>query len=308
MTQSIIKPTRLAALLLVVSLGVSACSAPSGPVGSSDNSFGTLAANMADYYYPTTGGKTYIYKNTITEYNNGGNKVAETYVGGYDTVRLLGHQGFNAPDGSPISAFSVTYRVTADRNNKNSFPLYYVKKGNSNNGGFIVGNDPTGMSNVASLNVVTAAIDTILYAVEGPIRDIIDGPGTKSYRTDKIYYTANADHVNIWWVENGAIRKTRLCWDGDFTKNDEWNYAIAVGDPYTYWSVKNPDTQVTTPAGTFTTAQIEVFTENLNTSTAEYKWWGRNTGLVKQYDEWRVTSDGSDFRKKTKVRELISIQ
>jgi hypothetical protein len=299
---------RLAALLLLASIGISACSAPSSPAGSGEKSFGTLATNMADYYYPTEAGKTYIYNNTITEYANGGNQVINTYQGGQDTLRTLGYQGFNSPEGDPVYAFSVTYRVSSERNNKDVFPLYYVKKGSSNNGGFIEGNDPTGFSNVGVVNAVSAAIDTILYAVEGPARDVIDGAtGTKSYRTDKIYFTAHQDYVNIWWNENGVMRQTRLIWNEDFVKNNDWSYAAAVGDPYTTWIVKDVDAQLTTGAGTFTTAKIQAFTQNLNTSTTEYKWWGRNTGLVTQYDEWRVTNDGQNFRKKTKVRELISI-
>jgi hypothetical protein len=301
------KASRFAAALLLASLGMSACSAPSAPAGSGDQSFGTLATNMADYYYPTQSGKTYIYRNTITEYSNTGNQVLSVTQGAYDTLRTLGYQGFDSPEGAPVYAFSVTYRVNAENNDKQAFPLYYVKKGNSNNGGFIIGNDPTGIQNTASVNVVSAAIDTILYAVEGPARDVIDGPGTKSYRTDKIYFTAHHDFVNIWWNENGAMRETRLIWNEDFVKNNEWNYSAAVGDPYTFWTIKNVDAQLTTGAGTFTTAKIQAYTDGLNTPTTEYKWWGRNAGLVKQYDEWRVTSDGQDFRKKTKVRELISI-
>jgi hypothetical protein len=263
---------------------------------------------MADYYYPTEAGHTYIYKNTITEYANGGNQVLNTRIGGYDTLRTLGYQGYNSPEGDPVYAFSVTYRVSVDRNSKEAFQLYYVKKGSSNNGGFIADNDPTGFSNLGSVNAVTAAIDTILYAVEGPARDVIDGGnGAKAYRTDIIYYTASQDFVNIWWNENGAMRQTRLIWNEDFVKNNEWSYAAAVGDPYTTWVVKDPDQQISTDAGTFTTAKIQAYTQNLNTSTTEYKWWGRNTGLVTQYDEWRVTDDGQNFRKKTKVRELISI-
>ncbi|HET6513351.1 MAG TPA: hypothetical protein VFH43_14260 [Candidatus Kapabacteria bacterium] len=299
----------LAILFLSIGMGSSACNAPnSGPATAGDKSFGALATNMADYYYPTEEGHTYVYKNTITEFSNGGNQVMRTYTAGTDTLRTLGYQGFNSPNGDPVYAFSVTYRVSAERNNKDVFQLYYIPKGSSNNGGFITGNDPSGFSNVQSVNAVSAAIDTILYAVEGPARDVIDAPSTsKVWRTDKIFYTAHQDHVNIWWVENGAIRQTRLIWEQDFAKNDDWAYAAAVGDPYTTWVVKDVDAPLTTDAGNFTVAKIQAYTENLNTSTTEYKWWGRNTGLVRQYDEWRVTSDGQNFRKKTKVRELISM-
>ncbi len=299
---------RLAALLLLITFGLSACSQPNTPAGSGENAYGTLATNMADYYYPTEAGKTYVYKNTITEYNNAGNQVLQSYLGGYDTLRTLGYQGFNSPEGDPVYAFSVKFRVSSDRNNKTPFDLYYVKKGSSNNGGFIEGNDPTGFSNLGTVSAVAAAIDTILYAVEGPARDVIDAVGTtKVWRTDRIFFSAHQDHVNIWWYENGAMRQTRLIWNEDFVKNNDWAYAAAVGDPYTTWVVKDVDAQLTTSAGTFTTAKLQAYTENLNTSTTEYKWWGRNTGLVSQYDEWRVTSDGQNFRKKTKVRELISI-
>jgi hypothetical protein len=266
---------------------------------------------MADYYYPTVAGKTYIYRNTVTEFANGGNQAPLSYVTSTDTLRTLGYQGYNAPDGSPVYAFSVTYRVCADRDNKDQFKLYYVTKGNSSNGGFITGNDPrmiANLSNISSVNMTSASIDTILYAVEGPARDVIDGPGPKVYRTDVIYFTAKADIVNLWWNENGAMRQTRLIWDGDFVKNEEWSYASSVGDPYTLWEVSDVSALTTTPAGTFSTAKISAFTSSINTPTTEYKWWGRNTGLVSQYDEWRVTNDGQNFRKKTKLRELISIQ
>jgi hypothetical protein len=299
---------RLAAPLLLITFGISACTAPNTPAGSGEKSFGTLATNMADYYYPTEAGKTYVYSNTITEYVNGGNQVLRSYAGGSDTLRTLGYQGYNAPDGSPVYAFSVTYRVSAEMNTKTPFQLFYVKKGSSNNGGFITDNDPTGFTDLGTVNAVAAAIDTILYAVEGPARDVIDAEGTtKVWRTDKIYFTAHQDYVNIWWNENGAMRRTRLIWEEDFVKNNEWAYAAAVGDPYTTWIIKDADAQLTTDAGTFTTAKIQAYTQNLNTSTTEYKWWGRNTGLVSQYDEWRVTDDGQNFRKKTKVRQLISI-
>src|SRR3954467_5055064 len=128
------KASRFAAALLLASLGMSACSAPSAPAGSGDQSFGTLATNMADYYYPTQSGKTYIYRNTITEYSNTGNQVLSVTQGAYDTLRTLGYQGFDSPEGDPVYAFSVTYRVNAENNDKQAFPLYYVKKGNSNNG------------------------------------------------------------------------------------------------------------------------------------------------------------------------------
>jgi hypothetical protein len=309
MTQQIKNPIRFAASLLLISIGIGACSAPSTPAGSSDKSFGATGVTMADFYYPKQAGVTYVYRNTISEYASNGNQLLSTYLGSTDTLRTLGYQGYNSPEGDPVYAFSVTYRVSPERNNKDVFPIYYVKKGSSNNGGFIAGNNPAGISNVSSINAVSSAIDTILYAVEGPARDIIDNVSSSGnvYRTDILYFTSTATEIKIWWSENGTMRETRLVWDGETIRNADWAYAAAVGDPYTTWTIKDGSTQVQTGAGSFNAAKVEVYTENLNTSTTEYKWWAPNTGLVKQFDEWRVTSDGQNFRRKTKVRELISI-
>lgn len=304
------RKVRAAAAVLVMTASFGACNPPSAPVSAGSTSHGALVSqNMADYYYPTQPGWTYVYKQTITEYNNTGNQILSSYTGGYDTLKTLGYQGFLSPQGDSVFAFSVTYRVLQSKNTKDRFQLYYVKKGSSNNGGFIDNNNPTGISGIDSITAVAAAIDTILYAVEGPARDVIDNAlatGSRIYRTDKIYFTAKNDVVSIWWYEFGALRQTRLVWEEELTKNTEWQYAQPVGDENTYWSVKDENESISTTDGTFDAAKIQAFTQDLKTSTIEYKWWGANTGLVKQYDEWRVTSDGLNFQKKTKVRELIS--
>jgi hypothetical protein len=300
---------KLTIAALVLGVGIGSCSAPSSPVSNGPQSYGALATqNMADYYYPKEAGWTYVYKNTITEYDNGGNSVLSTYAGSTDTLRTLGYQGFNSPSGDPVYAFTVSHSVLTSRNSKNSIKLYYVKKGSSDNGGFIIGNDPTGFSNVDSVVATAAAIDTILYAIEGPARDVIygNGSGSRTSMVDKIFYTAKNDVVQIWWYENGAMRTTRLIWEQDLQKNNEWAYAAAVGDQSTTWKVRDESDLVSTGAGQFDAVKVEAFTQNLKTSATEYKWWGVNTGLVKQYDEWRITNDGQNFRKKTKVRELVS--
>ncbi|HYE75929.1 MAG TPA: hypothetical protein VEF04_21470 [Blastocatellia bacterium] len=301
---------KLSAAALMLGVGIGACQAPSAPVGEGKPSYGALASqNMADYYYPKEAGWTYVYESTITEYDNGGNLMLANYSAGYDTLKTLGYQGFNSPSGDSVYAFSVTHSVVSGRNNKNRFQLYYVKKGSSDNGGFIVGNNPSGFSNVDSVSAVAAAIDTILYAIEGPARDIIynaGSGGTRTTMTDKIFYTAKNDEVQIWWSEGGAMRTTRLIWQEDLIKNNEWAYAAAVGDQSTTWKVRDESDPVYTDAGNFDAVKVEAFTQGLKTSATEYKWWGVNKGLVKQYDEWRVTNDGQNFRKKVKVRELVS--
>jgi hypothetical protein len=296
------------ALLALVGLSISSCSEPNAPVGTGGKSFGALSTDARDYYYPRQAGWTYIYKNTITEYVGTSNTVASTTTGSIDTLRTRGFVGFT-PEGDSMYAMDVTYRVLGNFANKNRFNLFYFKKGQSNNGGFITGNNPAGFNraDLDSVSTVSASIDTILYAVEGPTRDLIDNPAsanTRYTRTDRIFYSASSDSVYIWYKEGLTIRKVRQLWEGDFIKNDDWRYSD--WDNYTYLKVGDEDVTVSTDAGAFTCAQLQVVTDQLNTPVVEAKYFGFQTGLVKQFDEWRVTSDGANYTRKTKARELIS--
>lgn len=301
---------RLAAFTLTLGL-LASCSAPTGPITHGGTSYGTISnKDMADYYYPKEAGWTYVYKHTITEFTGGGNTVANTWIGGYDTLRTIGYVG-NAPNGDSMFAFDVKYRLLSTKNTKDRFQLYYYSKngGNSNMGGFVDGNNPSNRTGIDSISSVAGAIDTILYVTEGPTRDVVDNvtaEGTRVYRTDRIFFTSRKDSVCIWWREGTTMRYTRMLWYRDFQKNADWAYAMEVGDPYTYFEVADEDELIPTAAGNIAAARIEAFTENLRTSTVEYKWWGNFAGLIKQYDEWRVSSDGQNFRKKTRVREIIS--
>jgi hypothetical protein len=299
----------LSALLVLLGLGVASCSEPSAPVGAGSESYGVLAGkDMRDYYYPREAGWTYIYKNTITEYIGTSNTVASTVTGSYDTLRTRGFSSVT-PTGDTLYAMDVSYRVLSNFANKNRFNLYYFKKGQSNNGGFIVGNNPASFnrSDLDSISSVAASIDTILYAVEGPTRDLIDNPnvsGTRLTRNDRIFFSAKGDSVYLWFKEGTQIRKIRQMWFAEFDKNADWQYA--TWDNYTYFKVANEDVTVSTEAGTFTAAELDVITEDLNTPVKETKHWGVGAGLVKQYDEWRTTTDGINYTRKTKTRELIS--
>ncbi len=299
----------LSALLVLLGLGVASCSEPSAPVGAGSDSYGVLAGkDMRDYYYPREAGWTYIYKNTFTEYVGTSNSVASTVTGSYDTLRTRGFTSITQA-GDTLYTVDVSYRVLSNFANKNRFNLYYFKKGNSNNGGFIVGNSPVGFtgSHLDSISSVASAIDTILYAVEGPTRDLIDNPnvsGTRLTRYDRLYFSAKGDSVSLWFLEGTTFRKIRQMWYTEFNKNDDWQYA--TWDNYTYFKVANTDVSVSTEAGNFTAAELDVITEDLNTPVKETKHWGVNTGLVKQYDEWRTTTDGVNYTKKSKTRELIS--
>jgi hypothetical protein len=296
------------ALLLLVGLSISSCSEPNTPVGAGGKSFGALSNDARDYFYPRQAGWTYVYKNTFTEYVGITNTVANTVTGSIDTLRTRGFVAMT-PEGDSLYAMDVTYRVLSNFANKNRFNLFYFKKGQSNNGGFIIGNNPSGFNraDLDSVSTVSASIDTILYAVEGPTRDLIDNPtsgNTKYTRTDRIYYSASHDSVYIWYKEGTTMRKVRQLWDADFEKNDAWRYSD--WDTYTYLKVSNEDVDVSTEAGTFTCAQLQVITDHLNTPVIESKMFGFQTGLVRQFDEWRVTSDGANYTRKSKSRELIS--
>jgi hypothetical protein len=299
----------LSAVLVLLGLGVASCSEPSAPVGAGSDSYGVLAGKeMRDYYYPREAGWTYIYKNTFTEYVGTSNTVATSVIGSYDTLRTRGFTSIT-PAGDTMYTMDVSYRVLSNFANKNRFNLYYFKKGQSNNGGFIVGNNPTGFnsSDLDSISSVAAAIDTILYAVEGPTRDLIDNPnasGSRVTRYDRIYFSAKGDSVSLWFLEGTTFRKIRQMWYQEFDKNDDWQYA--TWDNYTYFKVADEDVTVSTPAGSFTAAELDVITEGLNTPVKETKYWGVGAGLIKQFDEWRTTSDGTNYTKRTKVRELIS--
>lgn len=298
------------ALCLAVMFGLASCSEYDLSVQDGATGYGVLSSkNVSEYYYPKEAGWTYIYKHTIHEYANGGNSVTATIDGPCDTLKTLGYINTNA-NGDSVFAFKVTYRVLQSRANKVKFPLYYFpKNGEANTGGFVLGNSKTGLTGLDSITSVAGAIDTILYVVEGPTRDVVDdytSTGTRVWRTDIIYFTAKRDTVEIWWKDGTVMNRTRLLWYQDFDKNDEWQYAMSVGDPYTWWQVADEEESVTTTAGTFNTVKIEAFTDNLKTSTTEYKWWGDGVGMVKQYDEWRVSSNGQNFDKRTRVRELIS--
>jgi hypothetical protein len=297
------------ALLLLLGLGVASCSEPSAPVGAGSDSYGTLSGrDMRDYYYPRQAGWTYIYKNTFAVYDGTSNTVGSTVVGSIDTLRTRGFSNVT-PGGDSLYAMDISYRVLSNFANKNRFNLYYFKKGQSNNGGFIVGNNPTGFdrSDLDSISTVSSSIDTILYATEGPTRDLIDNPAstsTRYVRNDRIFYSAKGDSVYIWFKEGSTMRKVRQLWYSDFEKNADWQYA--TWDNYTYFKVGNEDVSVSTEAGNFSAAELDVITEDLNTPVKEVKYWGNNTGLVKQYDEWRTTTDGVNYTRKSKVRELIS--
>lgn len=296
-------------MFLLLGLGVASCSEPSAPAGAGSESYGVLAnKDMRDYYYPRQAGWTYIYKNTFTEYVGTSNTVASTVVGSYDTLRTSGFSSITAT-GDTLYQMDVSYRTLSNFANKTRFNLYYFKKGESNNGGFIVGNNPTGYnrSDLDSISSVAASIDTILYAVEGPARELIDNPnatGSRVTRSDRIFYSAKGDSVFLWFKEGVTIRKIRQMWYTDFDKNDDWQYA--TWDNYTYFKVADADVTLSTPAGVFTAAELDVITEDLNTPVKETKFWGNGVGLVKQYDEWRTTTDGTNYTKKSKVRELIS--
>lgn len=299
----------ISALLVLLGLGVASCSEPMAPAGAGSDSYGVISGrDMRDYYYPRQAGWTYIYKNTFTEYSGTSNTVASTVTGSYDTLRTRGFSSITA-EGDTLYAMDVTYRVLSNYANKNRFNLYYFKKGQSNNGGFIVGNNPASYnrSDLDSISTVAASIDTILYATEGPTRDLIDNAyatGSRLVRTDRIYFSAKGDSVFLWFKEGTTIRKIRQMWYKDFDKNLDWQYA--TWDNYTYFKVADEDVSVSTDAGTFTAAELDVITEDLNTPVKETKFWGLNAGLVKQYDEWRTTTDGINYTKKSKVRELIT--
>lgn len=309
MTNIISMKLKLTAALVLLGLGISSCSEPAMPVNTGSESFGLVAGrDMRDYYYPREAGWTYVYKNTVEEYDGTGNTVLNTWSGAFDTLRTRGFQSVMT-NGDTLYCMDVTYRVLSTHANKNRFNLFYFKKGMSNNGGFIVGNNPSGYnrSDLDSISSVAASIDTILYATDGPTRDVIDNltaTGTRVTRTDRIFYSAKGDSVFLWFKEGTKLVRIRQMWYTDFDKNKDWQYA--TWDNYTYFKVRTEDMAVATDAGTFTAAELDVITEDLNTPVKELKYWGYNAGLVKQFDEWRVTTDGVNFTKRTKTRELIS--
>jgi hypothetical protein len=300
-------------LLALVLLGftISSCTVDEMPVAAGDTSYGVLSdKDMMTYYYPIQSGWTYVYQNTVQEFTQSGSKLLNTFTAPYDTLRTLGYMG-TSPDGDAMFGFDVTYRVLSSKNSKDNFNLYYVKQGSSSNGGFIIGNDPQGFASntLDSISTYAASIDTILYAVDGPTRDVIDGYQSNAnyvYRTDRIFFTAKNDSVVLWYQDSptSPLRRVRQIWYQDISKNDDWQYAL--WENYTYLKVKDVDVNVSTSAGTFPSAEVEVITEDLNTPVKETKFWGVNTGLVKQVDEWRVTADGSNYKKRVKTRELIS--
>lgn len=297
--------------LFLLAIGISSCAVDEMPVASGDSAYGLLSdKNMCDYYYPKQAGWTYVYQNTIQEMTTSGSKVLASFAGPFDTVRTLGFQGFS-PDGDTLYGVDVTYRVLLQYGVKNPLTLYYVKQGSSHNGGFIVGNNPTGYTTgtIGSITTAPAAIDTILYAVDGPLRDVIDSYNPNAQyqiRTDRILFTAKEDSVVLWYHDGPTMpfRRVRQLWYKNFDKNDDWQYA--TWDHYTYFKVADADVAVPTLAGAFQSAEIQVTTEDLNTPVKEFKYWAQGTGLVKQIDEWRITSDGTYFKKRIKTRELMS--
>lgn len=298
----------LPGLAIAIGLGLQACAEPDLNITEGSTSYGALATTrMSEYFYPREAGWKYVYSSSIEEYNGG--SLDRTVAGGHDTLRTLGFQNMYSPSGDSMFAFSVTYRVLASKNTHEPFDLHYVKKANGKKGGFIVGNDPAGFANVQSISTSARAIDTILYVVEGPTRDVIDNynsTATREYRTDKIFFTAHNDSVVLWYKEGNVFRRTRQVWYQDFERGDEWRYGLWENS--TYSEVRDENSWLTTDAGTYRCAKIDVYSTNINTETEERKWYGFQSGLIQQRDVWHVTTNGRTFHKRVRTRVLISAE
>lgn len=295
----------LAALL---SLSLASCALDTNaPYAPSTTAHGTVSSsNASSYFYPHVKGYTYAYTNTFRSYDRGADQDPTTTVGTSDTVKTLGYQG-STSTGDSLFAISVKYEVLSSYQGRPKMPLRYVPQSSGFVGAFVNNSQTVGGEVTAlSPNTRAASVDSIMGAAAGRIRMIADdysSNGTRLWQTDTVYFSGNGDSVYQYqkdgqgnWIRSRTIFCRRLS-TGDYWNNATWNTA-------TRYTVLNVDSAISLAGQNFQVTKIGVTSSNYNLPITEEKYFGVNTGLIKQFDSWYVTSDGSSATLQTLTREV----
>ncbi len=311
-------------LLPVLVLGaiLSACSQqPSGPVAGGGASYGALGSqDMSDYYYKKQAGWVYAFKNVQHIYDNVDDENPATeLIGADDTVFSMGYDGLAPRDGDSLFRYQIKYRLTDDSHNWQNgaqMSVYYVGS-SPTNGGFIDFNtDPSTISGSVFLGKPRprpVSTDTILAGIAGLVRtqtDDFTNAANYVWKTDTLWTTSKGDSTFIWekFTPGGPLLPSRLIFVRNFTQNTKWTYDQLLGGT-TSFKVVDPDQQVTVDAGTYNHC-VKVLVNTTGVSDdipiSEYKWFACGTGIIKQKDVWRMTTDGTNFTKQDFVRTLKS--
>ncbi len=305
------------AFAAIASITLASCAvSPNGPVRSG-GSHGTLGSpNMSDYFYHTSPGWAYVFKNVENIYNSDGS-VAQTLTGSNDTVRTMGFDQIG-PNGDSLFRYEITYRVSESYAGRQPFALYYIPSTHSSltNGAFVNPGDTVVGMLAPEEEPYPISTDTILAGIGGLIRTRTnDFTNSSSYvwQTDTIWYSEHLDSAFIWEHEGGygPIVKERCIFLKNFHTAETWNYDV-INDPSptTTCYVVDDDMSWSTLAGTWDhTAEIRLKTTDLENYdfNREYKYYACFVGPVYQYDWWYVTSDGDTFNKQDFTRSLISL-
>lgn len=317
------KTARLAALVILTftsiafSIGLSSCSvSPSGPaaVGASHGALGS--DNMCDYYYKKTAGWTYAFSNVENIYNSDG--TVTTLTGAPDTVRTLGYCCV-APNGDSLYQIAITYRVTAYYAGRNTIDMYYLPPHSDNNnassGGFVDNGAQVSGMKIMLKKPRPVSTDTILAGVIGRVRTLADDftntAASYVWQTDTLWASEHNDTVLIWERFPGStvLSRSRCIFTRDFAKHVDWKYDLIWNTTMVH--VDSADMSLTVPAGTFAhVAKMDVSTNDDvmgNLPITEKKYFAFGVGFTKEYDVWRVTTDGQHFTKEDFTRSLVSL-
>ncbi|HWF43596.1 MAG TPA: hypothetical protein VG537_03035 [Candidatus Kapabacteria bacterium] len=298
---------------------LSSCAvSPNGPTsaGASHGSLGST--NMCDYYYKKDAGWTYVYQNVEKIYNSTG---TVTLTAANDTLRTLGYNGI-APNGDSLFRLQITYRVLSSYAGRGQVDINYISNGHSQNGAFVDGTAQ--ITGVVTMDKKPRPVstDTILAGVVGRVRTLCNdftNTGSYAWQTDTLWFSSHSDSVLIWERFPGlsTLSCSRLVFCNDFSNNVgsngtgsnvSWCYDLIWQS--TYLSVDDANQSLTVPAGTYPyTVKLNVYTPAVsdNMPTTEYKWFSCGVGFTKEYDSWRVTSDGTNFTSEDFTRSLISL-
>ncbi len=309
--------TRLLAVLFFGGVLASCSEQPSGPVTGGGASYGSLGSqDMSDYYYHKTAGYTYVFSNVQNFLDDDGN-VTATYTGANDTVRTLGYDAANGPNGDSLYRIQITYRVDSAYAGRQWMNIYYVGTSPTNGGFLTQGTNPSDVPGCVFMGKPRprpVSTDTILAGIAGYVRtqtdDFTNASGHFKWQTDTLWFTSHGDSTIIWerFFAGGPLRMSRLIFCKNFTNNSTWTYDQI--DATTIFTVNDKDQQVTVPAGTYNhCVKIDVRTSKVSDDIpiTEKKWFACGTGIIKQYDKWATTTDGQTFQMQDFTRSLISI-
>lgn len=289
---------------------------PNGPAAPG-GSHGTLgSSNMSDYFYHTSPGWTYVFKNVEKIYNSDGS-VSRTLTGSNDTVRTMGFDQIG-PNGDSLFRYEITFRVASAYSSSTPVAIHYLSATRSDytHGAFVnFGDSVSGQLNMEK-EQLPISTDTIIAGIGGLIRtQCNDFTNSTNYvwKTDTIWYSEHLDSAFLWEHRGGSgpIVMERCIFVKDMHTNANWTYDVINNpNPTTSCHVKDDDESFTVPAGTWNhTAEIQIKTSEIEDYdfNKEFKYYGCYVGPIYQYDWWYVTSDGSSYQKQDLTRSLISL-